>query len=262
MNFQVNTSEICSSLPKILDNARIVLIAPSRTGNPDSVEIPVPQNYFSARWPYVIRALQWLQQHNSLYRDIEIEEVSDDEPLSLSPVNNVELDQEGESSVIRRDLQLPNVEVSELINNNAPVHQLQRVQGAPISIYTCNNPEQMAFPSLYPGGTNGYKTSRDPPITTLDYLQSRHLSSDLRWASHIPYLFWSVKLLEQRRLNENISVAIRMRSSGNNQTRDRSGSSRQSRENASHEKEQQLTAGELRDLSNNPELSDSCYGFI
>ena len=68
-------------------------------------------------------------------------------------------------------------------------------------------------------------------------------------------------MLEQRRLNENISVAIRMRSSGNSWTRGRSGPSRQSCENASNEEEQQLTPGD-RDLSNNPELSDSCYGFI
>ena len=26
--------------------------------------------------------------------------------------------------------------------------------------------------------------------------------------------------------------------------------------------EQQLTSGDLRDMSNNPELSDSCYGFM
>ena len=104
VNFPVNTSGICSLLSKTLDNAVIVLISPSRTGNPDSVEVSVPQNYFSVRRPYVIRALQWLQQHNSLYRDIEIEEVSDDEPLSLSPINDVDLDEEGESSVIRRDL--------------------------------------------------------------------------------------------------------------------------------------------------------------
>ena len=58
VNFPVNTSEICSSLPKTLDNAGIVLIAPSRTGNPDSAEVSVPQNYFSVHQPYVIRALQ------------------------------------------------------------------------------------------------------------------------------------------------------------------------------------------------------------
>ena len=169
VNFPVNTSEVCSSLPRTLDNAGIVLIAPPRTGSSDSTETTVPQSYFSVRRPYVIRALQWLRQHNSLYRDIEIEEVSDNALSSQSPVNEVELDAEGESSVIRRDLQLPNVEVSNLINSNAPVHQLQRVQGAPISIYTCTNAEQMAFPWLYPDDTNGYKTSRDPPITTLDY---------------------------------------------------------------------------------------------
>ena len=53
-----------------------------------------------------------------------------------------------------------------------------------------------------------------------------------------------------------------MRSSENARTRDRSGLSRQSSDNSSHEEAQQLTAGDLRDLSNNPELSDSCYGFM
>ena len=74
----------------------------------------------------------------------------------------------------------------------------------------------------------------------------------------IPVLEW----LEQQRLNKNILVAIRMRSSGYSRTRDRSGSSRQSHENPSHEEEQQLTASKLKDLSNNPELSDSCYGYM
>ena len=109
-------------MPRTLDKAGIVLIAPPRTGSSDSTETPVPQSYFSVCRPYVIRALQWLRQHNSLYRDIEIEEVSDD--ASQSPVNEVELDAEGELSVIRRDLKLPNVEVSNLINSNVPVHQL------------------------------------------------------------------------------------------------------------------------------------------
>ena len=62
--------------------------------------------------------------------------VSDDTPSSQTAANEIALDIEGESSVIRTDLQLPNVEVSSVINNNnAPVHQFQRVQGAP-SVYT------------------------------------------------------------------------------------------------------------------------------
>ena len=59
VNFQVNTSEVYSSLPKTLDNAGIMLIAPPRTASSDTTETPVPQTYFSIRHPCVVRALQW-----------------------------------------------------------------------------------------------------------------------------------------------------------------------------------------------------------
>ena len=84
-----------------------------------------------------------------LYRNVEIEKVSDDTPSSQTSASEIALDAAGESSVIKTDLQLPNVEISSVItNNNAPVHKLQHVQGDPISIYTCTNAEQMAFPWL------------------------------------------------------------------------------------------------------------------
>ena len=66
VNFSVNTSEVCSSLPKTLDNAGIVLIAPPRTSSPDSTEMPAAQTYFLIHWPYVVRALHWLKDHNTL----------------------------------------------------------------------------------------------------------------------------------------------------------------------------------------------------
>ena len=111
--------------------------------------------------PYVVRALRWLKHHNTLYRDIEIEQITDDASSSQATVNKIVLDA-GESSVIRRGLQVPNIKISNVVNNSsALIHQLQHVQGAPISIYTCRDAEQMAFPWLFPDGTNGYKTSRD-----------------------------------------------------------------------------------------------------
>ena len=113
-----------------------MLIAPPRTGGSDTTEALVPQNYFSIWRPYVVRALYWLRDNNTLYRDIEIEEVSDDTPSTQTAANEIALDAEGESSVIRRDLQVPNVEISSVItNNNTPMHQLQHMQGAP-SAYT------------------------------------------------------------------------------------------------------------------------------
>jgi len=266
INFPVNTSEICQSLPKTLDDAGIVLIAPPRVGTLQQADIPVRQALFSVRRPLLIRALHWLKENNRLYGDIEIEESdsveneinSQDEPSGLL--------EEEETSVIRRDHQVPNVEVSDVLSNGPPVHQLSRVQGAPISLFTSTTAEQMAFPTLFPDGTNGYKTSRDPPVSTLNYFQSRLLSEDNRWASHIPYLFWGLNVYEQNRLNENISVAVRLRSEGGN-----SRASRQHRrepldgpsgDRQPPESRERLTAGQLRDLASNPELSDSCYGFL
>ena len=96
---------------------------------------------------------------------------------------------EEETSVIRRDHQVPNIEVCNVIISGPPVHQLDRVQGAPISLFPSTNAEQMSFPALFPDKTTGYKTSRDPPLSTLNYFQSCLLSEDNRWASHIPYMF-------------------------------------------------------------------------
>ena len=110
VNFPVNTSEVCSLLPKTLDNAGIVLIAPPKTGSSDTSDTPVPQTYFSIQCRCVVRALHWLREHNTLYRDIEIEEVSDDAPLPQTAASEIALDAEGE--VIRTDLQLPNIEYS------------------------------------------------------------------------------------------------------------------------------------------------------
>ena len=115
-------------MPKTLNNAGIVLIASARTGSSESTETPVAD----VRRPYVVRAIHWLKHHNTLYRDTEIEGITDDASLSQGTVNEIALYDPSESFVIRRDLQLPNVEISNVVNNgSAPIHQLQHVQGAP-----------------------------------------------------------------------------------------------------------------------------------
>ena len=109
----------------VAKNIGIVLIAPARTGSSDSTETPVAQMWFSVPRPYVVRALRWLKHHNTLYRHIEIEEIRDDASSSQATVNEIAFDDAGESSVIRRDLQVPNIEISNVVNNsNAPIHQL------------------------------------------------------------------------------------------------------------------------------------------
>ena len=122
---------------------------------------------------------------------------------------------------------------------------LECVRGVPVSLFSDREAEQLAFPFLFPDGINGYRPARDPSTSTLDYFQTRLLSSDPRWAAHVPYLFWSCNVMEQHRLQDNISVALRMRSSG--------GCAWQS------PVVNRLTAGQLRDVSDNPE---NCYAFL
>jgi len=53
INFPVNTSEICHLLPKTLDNAGVVLIAPPRAGRSEQAEIPDRQTYFTVKTPII-----------------------------------------------------------------------------------------------------------------------------------------------------------------------------------------------------------------
>ena len=117
-----------------------------------------------------------------------------------------------------------------------------------MSLFSDREVEQLVFPFLFPDGVNGYRTARDPSTSTLDYFQTRLLSSDPRWAAHVPYPFWACNLMEQHRLHDNISVALRTRSSGGRARRG--------------PVVNRLTAGQLREVSDNPELSENCYAFL
>ena len=252
INFPVNTSELCSALPRPVDRAGIILIAPPQGGSSDSTEVQRPSQYYAVRRPYVFRAIRWLKAHNQLYRDVEIDDDSLNEP-DPEPHQPQQESEEGfpefESSVIRRDFTLPNVDVQNVITDgNAPVHQLERIRGAPVSLFSDREADQLAFPFLFPDGVNGYRTARDPSTSTSDYFQTRLLSSDPRWATHVPYLFWACNVMEQHRLQDKISVALHMHSSG--------GRARQG------PVVNRLTAGQLREVSDNPELSENCYAFL
>ena len=83
-----------------------------------------------------------------------------------------------------------------------------------MSLFSDREAEQLVFPFLFPDGVNEYRTARDPSTSTLDYFQTRLLSSDPHWAAHVPYHFCACNVMEQHRLQDNISVALRMCSSG------------------------------------------------
>jgi len=162
INFPVNTSELFSSLPRPVDRAGIILIAPPQ-GN--SSEVQRPSQYYAVRRPYVFPALQWLKAHNQLYSVVEIDNDSLNEPEAEPDQQRPQQESEDkspkfESSVIRRDFTLPNVDVQDIVRDgNTPLRQLERVGGVPVSLFSDREAEQLAFPFLFPDGINGYRTA-------------------------------------------------------------------------------------------------------
>ena len=77
--------------------------------------------------------------------------------------------------VIRMDFTLPNEETRDIVQHR-PLHRLPRIEDQPVSLFHDNQAEEMAFPCLFPNGINGFCTARDPPISYLDYIQSRLLN--------------------------------------------------------------------------------------
>ena len=57
---------------------------------------------------------------------------------------------------------MPDIPVSKLIQDGTfPVHQLERITTAPVSVFTEPQLKLMAFPALYPDGENGFGTLRN-----------------------------------------------------------------------------------------------------
>ena len=113
----INTSELCSALPRPVDMAGIILIRKLllRVALLTLLsEVQRPSQYYAVRRPYVFRAICWLKAHDQLYRDVEIDDDSlyepNPEPHQQRPQQKSE---EGspESLVIRRVFTLPNIDV-------------------------------------------------------------------------------------------------------------------------------------------------------
>ena len=74
------------------------------------------------RRPLLIRALHWLKDNNSLYGDIQIEENDNMDVEICHQQEPGELLNEEETSIIRRNLQVQNNKVANVINSGPPLH--------------------------------------------------------------------------------------------------------------------------------------------
>ena len=155
---------------------------------------------------------------------------------------------------------IPDIPVSKLIQDGAfPVHQLERISSAPVSVFNGPQLELMAFPTLYPNGRNGFGTHRNAKLSPLYYFQTRVMSSDARWARHPSYLFWACNIVEAYKLQSSISIALRLRNPGTQNM-----NTNKDKDKHEESKEHYLTAGDLKGSSakENPDVSENCHSFM
>ena len=193
-----------------------------------------------------MNALQWLKENNSAYKNVKITEHCQE---NFVETENKEEAME-ESGVVRSDFLMPDVPVTNYLQEGTfPVHQLEKITSAPLSIFNEQQLEVLAFPTLYPDGNNLFGTYQQFSITPLDYFQSRIMSKDSHLAKHPSYIFWVCNIVEAIKLQSSISIALRL----HNPT-----SGRKNKQNKT------LTTGDLRStgVGENPDVRENCYSFM
>ena len=256
INFPTPMTNTVDQLPRPAEDSDIVYVQrPSASDGVQEDGVSADRTYYCCRYGKVMKALTWLKENNPLYHDVKVV----DPPEQHFQEESEEI-QDGvdESGVVRSNTLMPDIPVSKLIQDGTfPVHQLERITTAPVSVFTEPQLKLMAFPALYPDGENGYGTHRNAKVTPLDYFQAGVMSIDARWAQYASYLFWACNIVEAYKLQSSISVALCLRNPG---TRD----STKKEEKSEQRKEHCLTAGDLRSSSaeDNPDVRENCYSFM
>ena len=199
--------------PRPAEDSDIVYVQRPSETNPEGEQdngTSASKTYYCCRYRKFMQGLNWLKNNNPLCQGLMIVS-SSEEQFSKEDEKSHEDDEE--SGIVRSNRLMPNVPVTKLIQDGAfPVHQLERITSAPISIFSEPQLELMAFSTLYPDGRNGFGTQRNAKVSPLEYFQARVTSADPRWAQHTSNLFWACNIVEAYKLqSSSISVALRLR---------------------------------------------------
>ena len=210
---------------------------------------------FKADLAKVKSAILWLQSNNTLYEnfdlDVLLEKVPEVITLNEKQQETDSMEDLTESSITSDVNPMPKINFEEKVTQKKTVYSeitkivLPKNTNKPLNTYKELCLEELAFPHLFPIGKHGLLYPRATPITHLKYFQARLLSSDRRFSSHLPYLFWATNITEKQKLSENISVAYRRQSFTTNK------------------RSKTLDVGAVRaQVGANPDLPENYYGYM
>ena len=153
INFPSPMTEVLNQLPRPATSSDIVYVK-GPTSNSLKESKPL---YYHCCYIRVMKALKWLQGNNVDYMNISITKRLED---NFDSTDDQDETME-ESGVVRSDFLMPDVPVNEYLKEGTfPVHQLEKITSAPLSIFNEQQLEVLEFPTLYPDGINGFGTHR------------------------------------------------------------------------------------------------------
>ena len=98
--------------------------------------------YYHCRYTRVMKALKWLQENNVAYKSISITNQCEE---NFDSTDDQDETME-ESGVVRSDFLMPDVPMNEfLMEGTFPVHQLEKITSAPLSIFNEQQLEVLAL---------------------------------------------------------------------------------------------------------------------
>ena len=79
----------------------------------------------------------------------------------------------------------------------------------PVSLTTDIQCEELAFPVLFPNGKFGYTAERDVKLASVKHFNVKLLHFSGRFATNPEYLFFAQFIIEQKKVSESISIALK-----------------------------------------------------
>lgn len=178
-------------------------------------ETPSGLRRFRVRRNYVIRALEWLVQHNEFYRDVIIDRdvlasLPDDDCDIASVVNQVRLISEEQlpdevedtdhphfpASYVPHDIQ---IRTEEGVRRRVQCVPYPQLDSLPVNEFTTEGFLSMSFPWLFPSGSCCLNNrSRQYRVTDLDFFRHLLKYHDGRFAKDPLFSFYAHNFLRRR----------------------------------------------------------------
>ena len=241
-NVPVECEETCRILPRPSSSSGIILLKLKR-----KLEFRGHVYFQAVRPQLLLNALNWLKNNNPLYKNVTIDlgnidttmtvlqphedksvpEVNEKDVGDIESSSNVvddKADEEIEDPLNEHRLPISETCLQSLIpdyplieerNENllSVGNEIYNVAPGenkhPVSLMTDKQCEELAFPTLFPMGRFGFTAQRDKKLTPVKYFNARLLHYTGRFATNPEYLFFAQFVIEQKKVSDNISIAMK-----------------------------------------------------